>query len=84
MVHLVEEVVLVVIDIHVAVAEFGEDVAGNVETDCGLRIPGDLRAGTESADVALRSQKQPVRDVDLPAESDDRIDPPLIAGSVRG
>ena len=77
---IVNQAVLCVIHVEIAVACLQENVAREIEANRAAGEPCDLRACSESADIALQGEEEPASEVNLSTETNDRIDPPLVAG----
>jgi hypothetical protein len=77
---IVGEAILFVVHEEIAVAHFCKDIAREIDSNGAAGEPGDLRAGSESADVALERQEEPPSKVNLSPKANDRIDPPLVTG----
>src|SRR5215467_15054605 len=75
-----EEVVLVVLLIHVAVAELGGERLGELPVRAGDRLIGDLRAHSEPADVAVAHERPVLGKRDQHPGADHRVPPVRAAG----
>jgi hypothetical protein len=77
---IVSEAAPYVIHVEIAVACLQENIARDIDANCAAGEPRDLRACSKSADIALESQEEPASEVNLTAEANDGIYPPLVTG----
>jgi hypothetical protein len=75
---LVEKASVSVIHVEKTVACLQENIARDIDANCAAGEPCDLRACSKSADIALECQEEPASEVNLTAEANDGIDPPLV------
>ena len=75
---IVSQVVLYVVHVEKTVACLQENVARDIDANCAAGEPCDLRACSKSADISLECQEEPASEVNLSAEANDGIYPPLV------
>ena len=73
--HVVAEIRLVVFVSERAVTDDQGKPSADLRSDAGQRLPRQFRVRPETADVAANGDKQPVGQMGLRAQADDRIDP---------